>query len=58
MEDSNHTLHEKSCLHLEFFWSVFSRMRTEYLLQMWENTEQKNSKYENFSRSDSLKTLK
>ena len=52
MEDSNNTLRQKCCLHWEFFWSVFSRMWTEYLVQMRENTEQKNSKYQNFSRSD------
>ena len=24
----------KKCLYLEFFWSVFSRIRTEYRLEM------------------------
>ena len=50
------TLHEK-CPYLEFFWSVFSRIWTEYreiqstsqlLVQMWENTDQKNSEYGHF----------
>ena len=44
----------------EFLWSLFTRIRTEYrqilfispfLVQMWENTDQKNSKYGRFSRS-------
>ena len=52
-------LREK-CPHLEFFWSVFSRIRTEYrelrstspnLVQMRENTDQKNSSYGHLSRS-------
>ena len=45
----SHTLREK-CPYSEFFWSVFSRIRTEYgeilrtsaySVQMWENTDQK-----------------
>ena len=45
----------------EFFWSVFSGIRTEYrgvrsispkLVQMRENTDQKNSEYGHFLRSD------
>ena len=45
----------------EFFWSVFSRIRTEYgdlqikspySVRMRENTDQKNSKYGYFLRSD------
>ena len=36
----------------EFFWSVFSRIRTEYSVPMRENTDQKNSEYGRFSRSD------
>ena len=52
-------LYEK-CPYLEFFWSVFSRIWTEYgeiestsqlLVQMWENTDQKNSEYGHFSSS-------
>ena len=42
-------LREK-CLYSEFFWSVFSRIRTEYG-EMQENTGQKNSQYEHFSCS-------
>ena len=50
----------KKCPYSEFFWSVFSRIRTEYgdllckcpySVQMWENTDQKNSKYGYFLRS-------
>ena len=46
--------------YLEFFWSVFSRVRTEYgeilrispySVRMPENTDQKNSEYEHFSQS-------
>ena len=46
-----------------FFWSVFSRIRTEYgeilhislySVQMRENTDQNNSKYGHFLRSASL----
>ena len=49
------TLHEK-CLYLEFFWSVFPRIRTEYgeILRMQKNTNQKNSEYGVFSRCDNL----
>ena len=52
-------LREK-CPHLEFFRLVFSRIRTEYreihstspnLVQMRENTDQKNSSYGHLSRS-------
>ena len=44
----------KKSLYSELFWSVFSRIRTEYgdllykspySVQMWENADQKNSKY-------------
>ena len=54
------TLPEK-CPLSEFFWSVFSHIRTEYrdilrisqyAVQMRENTDQKNSKYGHFPRSD------
>ena len=50
----------KKCLLSEFFWSVFSRIRTEggeirsislYSTEMQENTDQKNSEYEHFLRS-------
>ena len=52
-------LREK-CLYSEFYWSVFSRIRTEYreiwsispyTVPMRENVDQKNSEYEQFSRS-------
>ena len=52
-------LHEKRP-YLEFFWSVFSRIQTEYeeirsispySVQMPENTDQKISEYGCFSRS-------
>ena len=54
-------LREK-CPYSEFFWSVFSRIRTDYReiqnispysVQIWENTDQKNSKYEGISCSES-----
>ena len=47
------SLHYK-CRYLEFFWSVFSCIRSEYgnlqskspyLVPMWENADQKNSEY-------------
>ena len=47
----------------EYFWYVFSRIWTEYgeilrisphSVQMRENTDQKNSEYGHFSRSDQL----
>ena len=50
----------EKCSYSEFFWSVFSRIRTEYedlqskslySVQMRENTDQKNSEYEHFLRS-------
>ena len=50
----------KKCPYSEFFWSVFSRIRTEgrgilgislYLVQMRENTDHKNFKYGQFSGS-------
>ena len=55
----NVALREK-CSYSEFFWSVFSHIRTEYgeirsispfSVRMRENTDQKNSKYGYFSRS-------
>ena len=48
----------KNCLYLLFFWSLFSCIQTEfedlqskppYLVQMRENTDQKNFKYGHFS---------
>ena len=56
------TLHEK-CPNTEFFWSVFSRIRTEYgeilriswySVWMRENTDQINSAFGQFSRSWNL----
>ena len=50
----------EKCPYSEFFWSVFSRIQTEYgeilrngpySVRMRENTDQKNSKYRHFSRS-------
>ena len=47
----------KNCRYSEFFWSVFSRIRTEYSeilrvsqysVQMRENTDQKKSEYRPF----------
>ena len=55
-----YTLREK-CPYSMFFWSVFSRIRTEYReipsistysVQMRENTDHKNSEYGHFSSSD------
>ena len=49
------------CPYSKFFRSVFSHIRTEYVgilrispypVQMWENTNQKNSEYGHLSRSD------
>ena len=50
-----HTLRGK-CSCLEFFWSVFSHIRTEYgdSVQMRENTDQKNYECGRFLRSDIL----
>ena len=54
----------KKCLFSELFWFVFSRIRTEYRellhispysVQMRENTNQNNSEYGCFSRSDNWK---
>ena len=63
LEDlQNSTLREK-CPYSEFFWSVFSCIRTEYgeilcisphSIQMRENADQKNSKYRHFSYSTNL----
>ena len=55
-------LREK-CTYLELFWSTFSRIRTgygeilrisPYSVRMRENTDQKNSEYGHFLRSDGL----
>ena len=55
-------LREK-CLYLELFWSAFSCIRTEYeeilrispySVRIRENTEENNSEYGHFLRSDSL----
>ena len=55
-----HKLREK-CPNAEFFWSAFSRVWTEYgnllrkslySVQMQENTDQKNSVFGQFLRSD------
>ena len=55
----NKILCEK-CPYSEFFWSVFSRIRTgygeimsSYSVRMQENTDQENSKYGHFSRCKS-----
>ena len=54
------------CLYSELFWSVFSRIRTEYgeilrispyLVRMRENTDQNDSEYEHFLRSDLMQGL-
>ena len=53
----------KNCPYSELFWSVFSRIRTEYgeirsispySVQMRENKDQNNSEYGHFFRSDML----
>ena len=53
-------LREK-CLYSRFFWSVFSRIRTEYgeilgispySVRLWGYTDQEISEYRHFSRSD------
>ena len=60
----SHALREK-CRYSELFWSAFSRIRTgyggilrisTYSLQMRENTDQSNSPYGHFLRSDVFKT--
>ena len=40
------------CPYLKFFWSVFSHV--PYSVQMRENTDQKNSEYGYFSRTDAF----
>ena len=32
----------------QLFWSVFFRIRTEYSVRMWENTDRNKSEYERF----------
>ena len=44
------TLREK-CPYLEFFWTVFSRIWTEYGGIRRENSDQKNSEYGHFLRN-------
>ena len=39
------TTMRKNCSHSEFFWSLFSRIPTEYSVQIREKTDQKNSEY-------------
>ena len=62
----NIALREK-CPYSELFWSVISRIRTEfgeirsispYSVRMWENTDQNNSEYGYFSRSVCQKWVK
>ena len=57
---SNAPLHlalREKCPYSELFWSLFSRIRTEYgeilcispySVRVWENTDQNNSEYEHF----------
>ena len=60
LRKSTETLREM-CPYSEFFWSVFSHIRTEcgkifriypYLVRMRENTDQKNSEYGHSSCSE------
>ena len=60
------TLREK-CWYSELFWSVFCRIRTEcgqilrippYSVRMQEKTDQKNSKYGHFLRSEFQITMR
>ena len=55
--NQSHTLREK-CPYSELFWSVFSRIRTEYgeiySVRMQENTDQNNSEYGHFLHSDTI----
>ena len=57
------TLLRKKCPYSELCWSLFSRIRNEYgemrsiyphSVRMWENKDQKNSKYRHFSCSVNL----
>ena len=56
----------EKCPYSEFFWSEFSRIRTEYreirsicpyLVKMRENTDQKNSEYGHFMLSSTVLRL-
>ena len=56
----------KNCPYSEFFWSVFSRVRTEckdlrskspYRVRIQENTDQKNSEYEHFLCSENMSDI-
>ena len=56
----------KRCPHSEFFWSVYSRIRTEYgeifrispySVRMWKYTDQENSEYGHLLCSVKLQTL-
>ena len=52
----------EKCPYAELFWSVFSRIRTEYRIspysaRMRENTDQNNSEYRHFLRSVSLRNI-
>ena len=60
------TLREK-CLYSEIFWSVFSRIWSEYgeilrispsSVRMRENMDQKNSEHRHFSRSVNITLIK
>ena len=60
LQNSKETTLREKCFNLEFFWSVFSRIRTEYgnlqsnspyLVRIWENKYQKNSEFGYFSGS-------
>ena len=42
-------------MYSELFWSTFSRIRTEYSVQMRESKDQINSECERFSHSDSFR---
>ena len=44
------TLHKKFS-YWQLFWSVFSRIQTEYSVRVRENIDQNNSEYGHFSRS-------
>ena len=57
----------ENCLYSELFWSVFSRIRTEYgeilrispySVRMRENTDQNNSEYCHFLRSAYFPVIK
>ena len=58
---SGSLIRRKKCPYSELFWSVFSRIQTEYFVycilrlntsvRMQENTDQRNSKYGHFSHS-------